>query len=106
MGPGGEPSAHQSDGIVADLRLSMLSAFQDYGWFILLGGMVLYMAYSRIHSSLNSPSPSRTSNTNARNPNASREDPDKILDRQEKIAAARARMQVSETHEHMNTKHV
>ena len=35
----------QSDGIISDLRLSVIDVLQDYGWFIVLGCAITYIVY-------------------------------------------------------------
>ena len=88
----------QSDGIISDIRYFFFNGLQEYGWGVLLLCALLYIAYSKISSNLNTPSSARSSaaSSSARGSrrSAPSEDPEKILEQQEKIAAARARMQV------------
>merc|ERR1712117_611099 len=81
----------QSDGIVSDVRIALIGAVQDYGWFILLGLATVYYAYTKLNNMRNTPSSSRNAGSSTSSSNT--EDAMKFLERREKIAAARARMQ-------------
>jgi len=86
-------TSHQSGGILSDLRVSILTGLQENGWFVLLAAVLAYLAYTKISNSRNSPTSSRSNTSSRGNGSVAREDPDKILERQEKVAVARARMQ-------------
>lgn len=84
----------QSDGIINDVRYSLFSGLQEYGWFVLLACVLVYFAYSKLSNNLNTPSSARsTSSRTSRGGGSSAEDAERILEQQEKIAVARARMQ-------------